>query len=395
MGWRLRDQPPLRLGIAGFGAAARAFVPAMQQTQRLGTGGGGRALAHRGRGHRRGFGLAVYDSLARMLAEAEVDAVYVATPTELHVDHVLQAIAAGQDGALVEKPMAARLADARRMVEAAEAAGVVFLVGHSHSYDLPIRRCARPSPAANSAGCAWSTPGATPTGCTARAGPMSWTGSGGGVTFRQGSHQFDILRLLCGGLRRARAPAPSTGTRDAAPPAPTRVLLDFENGAVATAVYNGYGGLSSMDLCFDISEWGLHPPAATRAWARRNTGRSSADELAGQAAARRKRPSRRSAFPALLRPDCGELRTRRHPRVAQGLLVSDARRHARDFAATDQSPRDLVMAEFHAAIFGSRPAFHDGRWGLANLAVCEAVVASSPGTARAPGQRPGRRARLT
>ena len=44
---------------------------------------------------------------------------------------------------------------------------------------------------------------------------------------------------------------------------------------------------------------------------------------------------------------------------------------------TDRSPRDLVMAEFHDAITGVRRALHGGRWGAANLEVCEAALASS------------------
>ncbi|MEO5701469.1 MAG: gfo/Idh/MocA family oxidoreductase, partial [Casimicrobiaceae bacterium] len=44
---------------------------------------------------------------------------------------------------------------------------------------------------------------------------------------------------------------------------------------------------------------------------------------------------------------------------------------------TSTSPRDLVVAEFHDALTGTRPALHDGRWGLANLEVCVAAIASS------------------
>ncbi len=44
---------------------------------------------------------------------------------------------------------------------------------------------------------------------------------------------------------------------------------------------------------------------------------------------------------------------------------------------TDQSPRDLVLDEFHAAISGKKPATHDGRWGMANLELCIAAIQSS------------------
>ena len=39
---------------------------------------------------------------------------------------------------LVEKPMALTLEDCRAMIDAARTNGVQLIVGHSHSFDLPI-----------------------------------------------------------------------------------------------------------------------------------------------------------------------------------------------------------------------------------------------------------------
>src|ERR1700677_1186073 len=58
-----------------------------------------------------------------LVALPEVEAVYVATPTDLHVEHVVIAAQAGKH-VLVEKPMAIDLAGAQRMIDAAETAGV-------------------------------------------------------------------------------------------------------------------------------------------------------------------------------------------------------------------------------------------------------------------------------
>ena len=67
-------------------------------------------------------------SLADALALPGVEAVTIATPPHTHADLVLEAIAAGRH-VLCEKPFARDAAEARTMLEAAEAAGVVHLLG--------------------------------------------------------------------------------------------------------------------------------------------------------------------------------------------------------------------------------------------------------------------------
>jgi predicted dehydrogenase len=67
-------------------------------------------------------------SLTDALALPGVDVVSVATPPHTHMDLVLEAVAAGRH-VVCEKPFAADAAQARRMEEAADAAGVVHLLG--------------------------------------------------------------------------------------------------------------------------------------------------------------------------------------------------------------------------------------------------------------------------
>ncbi|CUW43433.1 Gfo/Idh/MocA family oxidoreductase [Brucella vulpis] len=68
-------------------------------------------------------------SLDALLADPEIDAVYISTTNELHRD---QAIAAAQAGKhiLCEKPLALTIGDAHQMLKAARAAGVVAGTNH-------------------------------------------------------------------------------------------------------------------------------------------------------------------------------------------------------------------------------------------------------------------------
>ena len=71
----------------------------------------------------------VYDSVDALLADPEIDAVYISTTNEWHKPQALAAAAAGKH-VLCEKPLALTLADAQEMVAACAAAGVVMGTNH-------------------------------------------------------------------------------------------------------------------------------------------------------------------------------------------------------------------------------------------------------------------------
>jgi 1,5-anhydro-D-fructose reductase (1,5-anhydro-D-mannitol-forming) len=72
---------------------------------------------------------ASYPSVEALLADPDVDAVYISTTNELHKAQTLAAAAAGKH-VLCEKPLALTLDDARQMVAACDKAGVVMGTNH-------------------------------------------------------------------------------------------------------------------------------------------------------------------------------------------------------------------------------------------------------------------------
>jgi 1,5-anhydro-D-fructose reductase (1,5-anhydro-D-mannitol-forming) len=113
-------------GIAGCGWIARDAVAPAVQASRLGElvaltsldAGEIAAVAPGAEVHRT-------TDLDAFLATPGLDGVYVATPNHAHAEVVEAAAAAGKH-VLCEKPMATTLADARRMVDACERAGVLY-----------------------------------------------------------------------------------------------------------------------------------------------------------------------------------------------------------------------------------------------------------------------------
>ncbi len=111
-------------GIVGFGWVARDYAaPAIQSA-----GSHVSAVADPNSTSRRAataFGARSYASIERLLADPDVDAIYVATPNHLHRSAVEAAAAAGIP-VLCEKPMAASLADAQAIAAAVTRTGIRY-----------------------------------------------------------------------------------------------------------------------------------------------------------------------------------------------------------------------------------------------------------------------------
>ena len=124
-------QPHLQWGVIGSGAIASDFATALQSSERCRivhvTSAPGLAQPFAAK-----FGVPrATDSLDVLLADAEVQAVYVATPHPLHESLALSAIAAGKH-VLVEKPLATSADAAGRVIEAARRRGVFLMEGYMY-----------------------------------------------------------------------------------------------------------------------------------------------------------------------------------------------------------------------------------------------------------------------
>ncbi len=144
-------------------------------------------------------GLRGYDTLDALLADPELDAVYIASPNGLHAEHTIAAARAGKH-VLCDKPMALSQAQCESMIEACEKAnvrlGVVFQ-NRYHPVHLEARRQVE-------AGVLGEIQFATAQLCTGR--PRGyWKGwradpavAGSGSIVAHAVHPIDLLRHLIG-----------------------------------------------------------------------------------------------------------------------------------------------------------------------------------------------------
>ena len=194
--------------------------------------------------------------------------VYIATPNQFHSEHALIALE-NKKHVYMEKPMTLTLEEADVMIQAAERNGMQLAVNVKHSFEPRIRKI-REMVVSEELGKLrmlnywyfndWLYSPRTAEELTPELG--------GGVPWRQGPHQFDILRTIAGGLvRTVRA---TTGVWDETRPVPGcySSFLEFENGVVATAVYSGYDHFNSRELTYRVDEGDAWPDAPVHAKAR-------------------------------------------------------------------------------------------------------------------------------
>ena len=176
-----------------------------------------------------------YHNVADLLADPEIDAIYVATPPHLHCEQTLACARAGKH-VLVEKPMALNGTECDRMIAACRDAGVFLHVAYYRRFYPKFVR-ARQLLDEGAIGqvlgarlllCAWS-------------GAAGWRTnpalSGGGHFVDVGSHRLDLLLHLLGDATEVSGFAANLVGHHAAEN-DVALSLRFASGVVASGAFH-------------------------------------------------------------------------------------------------------------------------------------------------------------
>jgi predicted dehydrogenase len=147
------------------------------------------------------YGTRGYTDVDAMLREGRVEAVVIGTPHPLHAAPAVRAAEAGVH-VLVEKPMAATLADCDAMLAAANRAGVLLGVISQRRLYEPVRRMKEAIDAGKIGRPALGvfTMYSWREAAYYQSDPWrgKWDTEGGGVLVNQSPHQLDLLRWFMG-----------------------------------------------------------------------------------------------------------------------------------------------------------------------------------------------------
>ena len=373
----------LRIGVAGLGRAFTLMLPTFAADPRVALVAACDPLRAARERFASDFGGRTCESVEALCADRDVDVVYVATPHPLHAEHACLAAAHGKH-VLVEKPLAVTLAEATRMVEAGERAGVHVVAGHSHSFDGPIARTRALIESGRFGRLRMITASYFTDFLYRPRRPEELdTARGGGVVFSQGAHQVDIARLLAGGM--ARSVRAMTGRWDERRPTEGAysALMAFEGGAFASLTYSGYAHFDGDELCAWTSELGRPKDPSRYGLARRAlAGIVDAGEEARAKSARNYGGGRYAPGAAAMSHEhfgfivasCEHADLRPLP---DGVMVYGDDVREKIALPAPSVPRVEVIDELYAAVVDGVAPLHDARWGRATLEACLAILRSA------------------
>ena len=181
----------------------------------------------------------VFTDYRRMIEEAELDALVVSVPDDLHREMIEAGLEAGLH-VVCEKPLARTLAEARRMYARAEAAGVKHMTFFTYRW-LPHYRFLAELVDEGFIGPCYQA-GLRMISGIGRDGKYAWRMDGrrgSGVLGDLGSHLIDMARFLVGDIRRVSAhlavfverPGPEGGLLEKPANDAALLALEFESGA--------------------------------------------------------------------------------------------------------------------------------------------------------------------
>jgi predicted dehydrogenase len=180
-----------------------------------------------------GTGVRLYPTLEALFAADKPDGIVLATPNQLHLSQGLECIDAGVPQ-LLEKPIAATVAEAEQLVRKVEETGAPMLIGH-HRAHSPIMASAR---AVIDSGRLGSLVAITGSAMFYKPdhyfddGPWRKEPGGGPILINM-IHEVHNLRMLAGDIVAVQAIA-SNATRGFAVEDTVAINLRFRNGALAT-----------------------------------------------------------------------------------------------------------------------------------------------------------------
>jgi len=121
---KVSPQGPLRIGVLGAAKIARLFIEGVRLSQKVAVTAVASRDVERATAFARDTAIArVHPTYEGLLADPEIDAIYVPLPNNLHAAWSIRAVEAGKH-VLCEKPLAASAAEARAMFDAARKNGV-------------------------------------------------------------------------------------------------------------------------------------------------------------------------------------------------------------------------------------------------------------------------------
>ncbi|MFO1449823.1 MAG: Gfo/Idh/MocA family oxidoreductase [Opitutaceae bacterium] len=187
-----------------------------------------------------------YDNAEQLIADPEVDAVYIATPPDSHERYALQVAAAGKP-AYVEKPMARSTVECDHMVAAFHAQEVPLYVAY-YRRGLPrfrkIKEWLEVGTIGRITGVDYHF--ASSAHRTAAGWRTDVTSAGAGLFLDLGSHALDLLDFFLGPLENARGTAVNRATPQ---DVEDSVALQFSaHGVLGVASWNFASGVA-RDVC--------------------------------------------------------------------------------------------------------------------------------------------------
>ena len=228
----------LAWGLIGCGDIARKRIaPALRDLETSDFVGVSRERAELAESFAKEFGARKhYAAWADLIADDDVQAVYIATPVHLHAEQAVAAAEAGKQ-VLCEKPMAINVAECDRMIAAAQVNQVKLGVAYYRHFYPVIRRTKELIESGEIGRPVLAQINAFESFNPAPDHPRSWLlrtdRSGGGPMFDFGCHRIEVLTNIFGRIAKLNAQMANVVFEREVEDTAT-ALFRFESGACAT-----------------------------------------------------------------------------------------------------------------------------------------------------------------